>query len=165
MTKSRDWENGGPEMDRRGVERDSPLQQERNVIRKKWAIAVVALLAGALMLPNHEALARGGGGGGHGGSFGGGGFHGGGLGGGFHGGGFGGGGNRGGGFGGRGFSHTLQAAGDLTTEDLAAEDSGAGSAAASEMMDFMAAATLTTTTTTAAIISTASQPRWRLRHC
>jgi hypothetical protein len=105
MTNIRDWENGGPEMDRRGVERDSPLQQERNVMRKKWAIAVVALLAGALMLPNHEALARGGGGGGHGGGFGGGGFHGGGLGGGFHGGGFGGGGIRGGGFGGRGFSH------------------------------------------------------------
>ena len=86
MTNSRDWENGGPQMDRRGVERDSPLQQKRNVMRKKWAIAVVALLAGALMLPNHEALARGGGGGGHGGGFGGGGFH-------------------GGGFGGRGFSH------------------------------------------------------------
>ena len=106
MTNIRDWENGGPEMDRRGVERDSPSQQERNVMRKKWAIAVVALLAGALMLPNHEALARGGGGGGHGGGFGGGGFHGGGFGvGGFHGGGFGGGGNRSGGFGGRGFSH------------------------------------------------------------
>ena len=51
MTNSRDRENGGPEIDRRGVERDSPLQQERNVMRKKWAIAVVALLAGALMLP------------------------------------------------------------------------------------------------------------------
>jgi len=96
MTNIRDWENGGPEMDRRGVERDSPLQQERNVMSKKWAIAVVALLAGALMLPNHEALARGGGGGGHGGGFGGGGFH---------GGGFGGGGIHGGGFGSRGFSH------------------------------------------------------------
>ena len=70
MTNSGDWENGGPKMD----------------MRKKLAIAVVALLAGALMLPNHEALARGGGGGGHGGGFGGGGFH-------------------GGGFGGRGFSH------------------------------------------------------------
>jgi hypothetical protein len=29
-------------------------------MRKKVAIAVVALLAGALMLPNHETLARGG---------------------------------------------------------------------------------------------------------
>ena len=49
---------------------------------------VAALVVGALMTPNHEALARGGGGfggGGHGGGFGGGGFHGGG----FHGGGFG----------------------------------------------------------------------------
>ena len=48
---------------------------------------VAALVVGALMTPNHEALARGGGGfggGGHGGGFGGGGFHGGG----FHGGGF-----------------------------------------------------------------------------
>jgi hypothetical protein len=44
---------------------------------------VAALVAGALMTSNHEALARGGGG--HGGGFGGGGFHGGG----FHGGGFG----------------------------------------------------------------------------
>jgi hypothetical protein len=32
-------------------------------MRKKSAIAVVALLAGALMLPNHEALAQGFGGG------------------------------------------------------------------------------------------------------
>jgi hypothetical protein len=93
MTNSRDWENGGLKLDRRGVERDSPLQQESNVMTKKFAIAVVALLAGALMLPNHEALARGEGG--HGGDFGGGGFHGGALGGGSH----------GGGFGGRGFSH------------------------------------------------------------
>ena len=49
---------------------------------------VAALVVGALMTPNHEALARGDGGfggGGHGGGFGGGGFHGGG----FHGGGFG----------------------------------------------------------------------------
>jgi hypothetical protein len=44
-------------------------------MRKKVAIAIVALLGGALMLPNHEALA-------HGGGFGGGGFHGGGFGGG-----------------------------------------------------------------------------------
>lgn len=50
---------------------------------------VAALVVVALMTPNHEALARGGGGfggGGHGGGFGGGGFH---SGGGFHGGGFG----------------------------------------------------------------------------
>jgi hypothetical protein len=49
---------------------------------------VAAFVVGALMIPNHEALARGGGGfggGGHGGGFGGGGFHGSGL----HGGGFG----------------------------------------------------------------------------
>jgi uncharacterized membrane protein YgcG len=39
---------------------------------------VAALVAGALMTSNHEALARGGGG--HGGGFGGGGFHGGGCG-------------------------------------------------------------------------------------
>jgi hypothetical protein len=97
MTNSRDWKNGGPKPDRRGVERASPLQREWNVIRKKLAIAVVALLAGALMLPYHEALAHGGGGfgGGHGGGFGEGGFDGGALGRDFH----------GGGFGGRGFSH------------------------------------------------------------
>src|SRR6266478_9431760 len=87
-----------------------------NVMKTKLAIAAVALLAGTLMLPGQEVLARGGGGGGggghgggfgggHGGGFGGGGFHGGGIGGGFHGGGFGGSGFRGGGFGGRGFSH------------------------------------------------------------
>src|SRR5216683_1747054 len=84
-----------------------------NVMKTKLAIAAVALLAGTLMLPGQEVLARGGGGGGggghgggfgggHGGGFGGGGFHGGGIGGGFHGGGFGGGGFHGGGFGGRG---------------------------------------------------------------
>jgi hypothetical protein len=40
-------------------------------MRKKSAIAVVALLAGALMLPNHKVLARGGGpGGGFGGHIG-----------------------------------------------------------------------------------------------
>src|ERR1700745_4402844 len=66
----------------------SAVATGENVMRTKVAIAVVALLGGALMLPNHEALARGGG-------FGGGGFHGGGFGGGgFHGGGFGGGGFR-----------------------------------------------------------------------
>ena len=163
MTNSRDRENGGPEMDRRGVERDSPLQQERNVMRKKLAIAVVALLAGALMLPNHEALARGGGGGGHGGAL--------------------------AEVASTGVvwevvstaavlteaasaaedlaaedSVTLQAAGDLTIEDLAAEDSGASSAAASEIMDFMAVipirmtAILITTTTTGAIIRDRVRP-------
>ncbi len=50
-------------------------------MRKKVAIAVVALLAGAMMLPNHEALARGGWFGGDASAgFGGGGFHGGGSG-------------------------------------------------------------------------------------
>ncbi len=97
MTNSRDLENGEPEMDGSGVERNSPLQQERNVTRKKSAIAVVVLLAGALMLPNHEALARGGDGRG----FGGGGAHGGASGGGFH----------GGGFAGRGFNHFAVARG------------------------------------------------------
>jgi hypothetical protein len=49
-------------------------------MRKISAISVVALLAGALIAPGHEALARGGGGGsGRGGGFGGGGFHGGGF--------------------------------------------------------------------------------------
>jgi hypothetical protein len=107
MTNSKAWENGGLEMDRRGVERNSPLRQERNVTRKKLAIAVVVPLAGALMLPNHEALARGGGGfgGAHGGGFGGGGFHGGALGRGSHGGDLGGGGNREGGFAGQRFNH------------------------------------------------------------
>jgi uncharacterized membrane protein YgcG len=56
-------------------------------MRKISAISVVALLAGALIAPGHEALARGsGGGGGRGGGFSGGGFHGGGFEGGFHGG-------------------------------------------------------------------------------
>jgi hypothetical protein len=50
-------------------------------MRKKTMIAVVALLAGAMMLPNHEALARGGGFGGDAGAgFGGGCFYGGGSG-------------------------------------------------------------------------------------
>src|SRR5437868_5986992 len=67
------------------------------IMRKILAFAGVALLAGTSMLPDHEALAHGGGsGGGHGGGFGGGGFH---------GGGFSGGNFRGGGFGGRGFGH------------------------------------------------------------
>ena len=58
-------------------------------MRKASAIAMVALLAGGLINPSHEALARGGGigGGSHGGGFGGG-SHGVGFGGGFHGGGF-----------------------------------------------------------------------------
>src|SRR6266704_1223154 len=87
-----------------------------HLMRKKLAIAAVALLAGTLMLPGQEVLARGGGGGGgggHGGGFGGGhggGFGGGGLAGGviscdFHSCGFGGAGFGGGGFGGRGLSH------------------------------------------------------------
>jgi hypothetical protein len=107
MTNSRDWENGGPKPDRRGVERDSPWQQERNVVRRKLAIAVVALLTGVLTLPYHQASARGGGGfgGGHGGGFNGGGSHDGALRRGFHGGDLGGGRNRKGGFGGRGSSH------------------------------------------------------------
>jgi hypothetical protein len=60
-------------------------------MRKTWTIGAVALLAGILMMPNYQAVARGGGG------FHGGGFHGGVGGGGFRGGGFGG--FRGGGFG------------------------------------------------------------------
>ena len=60
-------------------------------MRKTWTIGAVALLAGILMMPNYQAVARGGGG------FHGGGFHGGFGGGGFRGGGFGG--FRGGGFG------------------------------------------------------------------
>ena len=71
---------------------------ESNMATKITTALVAALVVGALMTPNHEALARGGGGfggGGHGGGFGGGGFHGRGFGGGgFHGGGF-----HGGGFG------------------------------------------------------------------
>ena len=103
MKNSRDWENGEPKLDRRGVERDSRLQQET---WKKLAIAVIALVTGALMLPNQEALAHGGGGGlggGHGAGFGGSGFHSRALEDGFHGSGFAVGGNRGGGFGGHHF--------------------------------------------------------------
>ncbi len=83
MMNSSDWENGRLEMDCRGVETIHHCNR-----KGRLAIAVVALLAGALMLSNHEALARGDGGfgGGHEGSFGGGN-------------------NRIGGFGGRGFSH------------------------------------------------------------
>jgi hypothetical protein len=99
MTNSRDWEKAGPKLDYRGVETTHHCNR-----KGKSAIAVVALLTGALMLPNHEALARGDGalGGGHEGSFGGGGFHGSTFGGGF---GSGEGHNRIGGFGGSGFSH------------------------------------------------------------
>ena len=63
MTNSRDWEKGGPKLDCRGVETTHHCNRKG----KKLTIAVVALLAGALMLPNHEALARGDGGfaGGH----------------------------------------------------------------------------------------------------
>jgi hypothetical protein len=72
---------------------------------KKLAIAVVALVTGALMLPSHEALARGGVGfgGGRGAGFGGIGFHRRALGGSFHGSGFAVDANRGGGFGGHHF--------------------------------------------------------------
>src|SRR5882724_6483577 len=45
MTNSRDWENGGPKLDRRG-ERGSPLQQERNVMTRKLAIGIVVLITG-----------------------------------------------------------------------------------------------------------------------
>jgi hypothetical protein len=77
-----------------GVENcDASLWQEKAM--KASAIAMIALLAGGLIAPSHDVLARGGGGFGGGG----GGFHGGGFGGGFHGRGFGGG-FRGGGFGG-----------------------------------------------------------------
>ena len=61
MTNSRDWENGGPKPDRRG-ERESPLQQERNVMTRKLAIGIVVLITGVVMLNDHEALARGAGG-------------------------------------------------------------------------------------------------------
>jgi hypothetical protein len=63
--------------------------RESIMATKITTVLVAALVVGALMTPNHEALARGGGGFGgggfHGGGFGGGGFHRGG----FHGGGFG----------------------------------------------------------------------------
>src|SRR6476646_100822 len=96
MMNSSDWEEGGPESDCRGVEMTQHCHRKGLL-----AIASVALLAGTLMLSNHEALARGDGGfgGGHEGSFGGVGFHGSAF-----GGGFGGGHNRIGGFGARGFS-------------------------------------------------------------
>jgi hypothetical protein len=42
------------------------VETGEDIMRKKVTIAVVALLAGALMLPNQEALARGGGFGGYG---------------------------------------------------------------------------------------------------
>jgi hypothetical protein len=58
MTNSRDWENGGAKPDRRG-ERESPLQQERNVMTRKLAIGIVVLIIGVVMLNDHEALARG----------------------------------------------------------------------------------------------------------
>ena len=50
MTNSRDWERGGPKLDCRGVE--TTYHCNRKDI--KLTIAVVALLAGALMLPNHD---------------------------------------------------------------------------------------------------------------
>jgi hypothetical protein len=106
MMYSRRFENGAQDMDRRGVEHNAPLQQERNVTRKKMVTALVVLIAGALMLPTHEALARGGGGfGGDQGGGSGGGLHGRASARGFHGDDFGGSGNREVEFGGRGLSH------------------------------------------------------------
>ena len=77
MMNSRDWEKA----DRRQTAEESSATHHcnrRGTSCEEIGDCLVALLAGALMLPNHEALARGGGGfgGGHGGGFGGGGFHG-----------------------------------------------------------------------------------------
>jgi hypothetical protein len=112
MKNSRDWKNGEPNPDRKGVERSAPLQQERNFMTRKLAIGVLALV---LMLSSHEALAHGGGGfgGGQGQSFYGGRSYGRTLERGFHGSGFGVGGNRGVGLGGRGFSHSLVSPGQV----------------------------------------------------
>ena len=54
MMNSSDWEKGGPETDCRGVEMTQHCHSKGLL-----AIASVALLAGTLMLSNHEALARG----------------------------------------------------------------------------------------------------------
>jgi hypothetical protein len=106
MMNSRDWENGARERPQRS-RAELGVATGEECHRKKLAIAIVVLLAGALTLPNHEALARGGGGfgGGHGGGFNGAGSHDGALRRGFHGGDLGGGGNRQGGFSSRGSSH------------------------------------------------------------
>jgi len=50
MTRAAHWLGGRP--------RPAAATGE-NVMRKKFAIAVVALLAGALMLPNHESVSAG----------------------------------------------------------------------------------------------------------
>jgi hypothetical protein len=73
MMCSKDFERDVQCMDRRGVERNAALQQESNVMRKKMVAAHVALIAVVLMVPTHDALARGFGGGQGGGA--GGGFH------------------------------------------------------------------------------------------
>jgi hypothetical protein len=65
MMYSRGFENGAHDMDRIGVEGNAPLQHERNVTRNRMVIALAVLTAGALILSNHQALARGEGG--HGG--------------------------------------------------------------------------------------------------
>jgi hypothetical protein len=44
MKNSRDWKNGEPNPDRKGVERSAPLQQERNFMTRKLAIGVLALV-------------------------------------------------------------------------------------------------------------------------
>jgi hypothetical protein len=113
MKKSRVWENGQPSVARSEVERQSRLQRKKNVMTKKSAIAVVALVTGALILPNQEALARTGGGfeAGHGAGKNG--FPGHALEGDFHGRGFGVGGNRGAGFGGRTSRHFAVRPGEL----------------------------------------------------
>ena len=135
-------------------------------MRKASAIAMVALLAGGLISPGNEALARGGGGVGgggggfHGGGFGGG-FHGGGFSGGFHGGGFGG--LRGGAFRRTGLHHFAgRFRGGLSTEDFvgsgAASDSMTASAATTDMR-----AIRTTTITSIATISGMSRSSWSER--
>ena len=63
MMCSKDFERCVQCMDRRGVERNAPLQQESTIRRKKVVVAHVALIALVLMAPTHEALARGFGGG------------------------------------------------------------------------------------------------------
>ena len=63
MMCSKDFERDVQCMDRRGVERNAALQQESNVMRKKMVAAHVALIAVVLMVPTHDALARGFGGG------------------------------------------------------------------------------------------------------
>ena len=59
MMCSKDFERDVQCMDRRGVERNAPSQQESTITRKKMIAAHVALIAAILMAPTHEALARG----------------------------------------------------------------------------------------------------------